>query len=435
MHHSDIASDVDNQSPLRVKPLWRNRDFVLLWSGQTVSVLGTNISTLALPLLILALSGSAAQAGLLSATRLIPYLFFSLFAGVLIDRWNRKTVMIVCDLLRWLALGSIPLAFLFGWLNVPQLYIVAFIDGTTYVFFSLAQISSLSNVVHPIHLPRAFALSEVTESLGTLLGPGLGGLLISAAGSTVFGAAIAYTIDSTTYLVSALSLFFMRATFQLPREQAQPQGPRLREGNGVRGGGLSLWQSILIGWRFLWQQRQLRLMVLLMMALNLFLGPLTLITILLGREGLHISVAALGLIISAGGIGGLCGSMVSPWSQKYLHLGQAALLVVALLAADFALLATAQSAWQLAIGNALAWFLLPFYTVPMVVYRLRLVPDELQGRVNSAFRFLTYGIEGFGPAIAGLLLQPLGARSLLWLIAGGFVLTILFIGLTDLRKV
>jgi MFS family permease len=427
--NSQISIDTSDEASPHVRPLWRNRDFVLLWSGQTVSVLGTNISTLALPLLILALTQSPAQAGLLSATRLIPYLFFSLFAGVFIDRWNRKTVMIVCDLLRWLALGSIPLAFLLGWLNVPQLYIVAFIDGTTYVFFSLAQISSLTNVVHPVHLPRAFALSEVTESLGTLLGPGLGGLLINAAGSTVFGAAIAYLIDSTTYLVSALSLFFMRASFQLQREQAVASSEEHTQLQGLR-----LRESLLIGWRFLWRQRYLRLMVLLMMAFNLFLGPLTLITILLGQKQLHISVAALGLIISVGGVGALCGSIVSPWTQKYLRLGQAALLVVALIAADFVLLATAQSAWQLALGNALAWFLLPFYTVPMVVYRLRLVPDELQGRVNSAFRFLTYGIEGFGPAIAGLLLGPLGARTLLWLIAGGFVLAILFVALTDLRK-
>jgi MFS family permease len=423
VHNSDTSLERKDQPSTQIKPLWRNRDFVLLWSGQTVSTLGTNISTLALPLLILALTHSAAQAGLLSATRLIPYLFFSLVAGVLIDRWNRKTVMIACDLLRWLALGSIPLAFFLGRLNVPQLYIVAFIDGSAYVLFSLAQISSLSNVVHPLHLPRAFALSEVTESLGTLLGPGLGGLLINALNSTVFGAAVAYLIDSITYLVSALSLFFMRARFQLQREQATITTI------------LSLRQSILIGLRFLWRQRHLRLMLLLMMAFNLFLGPLTLITILLGRDQLHLNVATLGLIISLGGIGGLLGSIVSPWTQKYLRLGRSALVVVVLLAADFVLLANAQAAWELAIGNLVAWFFLPFYTVPMVVYRLRLVPDELQGRVNSAFRFFTYGIEAFGPAIAGLLLEPLGARTLLWLIAGGFALTIFFVGLTDLRKV
>ena len=125
------------------RSLWRNRDFLLLWNGQTISTLGTNISTLALPLLVLALTHSPAQAGLLTATRLLPYLLFSLPAGALLDRWNRKSVMIGCDLVRWLALGSVPLAFALGHLTLIHLYLVAFVEGTAYVFFSLAQIAAL----------------------------------------------------------------------------------------------------------------------------------------------------------------------------------------------------------------------------------------------------------------------------------------------------
>ena len=135
------------------RPLWRNRDFLLLWSGQTVSTLGTNVSTLALPLLVLALTHSPAQAGLLTATRLLPYLLFSLPAGALIDRWNRKAVMIRYDLIRWLALGSVPLAFSIGHLTLIHLYIVAFLEGTAYVFFSIAQIAALPQVVPSAHLP------------------------------------------------------------------------------------------------------------------------------------------------------------------------------------------------------------------------------------------------------------------------------------------
>ena len=111
------------------RPLWRNRDFLLLWNGQTISTLGTNISTLALPLLVLALTHSPAQAGLLTATRLLPYLLFSLPAGALLDRWDRKEVMIRCDLIRWLALGSVPLAFALGHLTLVHLYVVAFLEG------------------------------------------------------------------------------------------------------------------------------------------------------------------------------------------------------------------------------------------------------------------------------------------------------------------
>ena len=110
-----IGGTVKDSPP---RPLWRNRDFLLLWSGQTISVLGTNISTLALPLLVLVLTHSPALAGLLTAMRLLPYLLFSLPAGALIDRWDRKAVMIRCDIVRWLALGSVPLAFSLGYLTI-----------------------------------------------------------------------------------------------------------------------------------------------------------------------------------------------------------------------------------------------------------------------------------------------------------------------------
>src|SRR6266700_4730764 len=174
MHHTQTPYERSEDRPPR--PLWRNRDFLLLWSGQTISVLGTNISTLALPLLVLVLTHSPALAGLLTAMRLLPYLLFSLPAGAFIDRWDRKAVMIRCDIVRWLALGSVPLAFASGYLTVAQLYIVAFIEGTAYVLFSLAQISALPRVVSPTHLPRAYALDTTTEYVGSLLGPGLGGL-------------------------------------------------------------------------------------------------------------------------------------------------------------------------------------------------------------------------------------------------------------------
>ncbi len=225
------------------RPLWRNRDFLLLWSGQTISVLGTNISTLALPLLVLVLTHSPALAGLLTAMRLLPYLLFSLPAGALIDRWDRKAVMIRCDIVRWLALGSVPLAFASGYLTVAQLYIVAFIEGTAYVLFSLAQISALPRVVSPTHLPRAYALDTTTEYVGSLLGPGLGGLIISLARTIASGAVLAYLADSISYLASVISLLFIRVPFQAERAVT---------------GRPALHKEIAEGLRFLWQQHPQR---------------------------------------------------------------------------------------------------------------------------------------------------------------------------------
>src|SRR5947209_3562825 len=121
--------------PSRQTALWRNRDYVLLWSGQIVSAIGSQVSGLAFPLLVLALTGSAAQAGFVGAVRMLPYLFLSLPVGALIDRWNRKRVMILCDIGRTLAIASIPLAMAINHLTLVQLYLVSLIEGTLYVFF------------------------------------------------------------------------------------------------------------------------------------------------------------------------------------------------------------------------------------------------------------------------------------------------------------
>jgi len=120
-----------------VRPLWRNRDFILLWSDQTVSTLGTSMSLLALPLLALALTRSPAQAGFLAAVQSLPYLVFSLPAGALIDRWDRKRVMIRCDAARFIVYGSVPLAYVLGHLTIAQLYLVALVGGTAFVFVTI----------------------------------------------------------------------------------------------------------------------------------------------------------------------------------------------------------------------------------------------------------------------------------------------------------
>lgn len=246
---STSPEERQSQATRSARSLWRNRDFLLIWSGQTVSTLGTNISRLALPLLVLALTRSPALAGLLAAVRQLPYLLVSLPAGALVDRWDRKRAMIFCDLLRWLALGSVPLAFVLGHLTLVHLYLVALIEGTAYVVFSLAQISALPHVVEPAHLPRAYALDTTTEYMGTLLGPGLSAFIIGLVPTVALGAILAYLADSASYLVSVLSLLGVRVSFQV--ERVKSDQPR------------RLWREIAEGLRFLWQQRDLRYMALL----------------------------------------------------------------------------------------------------------------------------------------------------------------------------
>jgi MFS family permease len=160
-----------------VKPersaLWRNQDFLLLWSGQAVSVFGTRVSNLALPLLALATTHSAAQAGLITSARMLPYLVLGLPAGALMDRWNRKAAMILCDLARCIALGSVPLAWMFGHLTIAQLYAVALVQGTAFVFFNVAEMACLPNVASREDLPQATAMDSAAGSAASLAGPAL----------------------------------------------------------------------------------------------------------------------------------------------------------------------------------------------------------------------------------------------------------------------
>src|SRR2546422_937610 len=221
--------------------LWRNRDYVLLWSGQMVSSIGAQVSMLAFPLLILAITHSPAQAGIIAALRGLPYALFILPAGALIDRWDRKRVMILCDTGRALALGSIPLALALGRLTIVQLYIVSLVEGTLFTFFSLAEMACLPQVVSKEQLPTAAAQGMVIDSVSGLIGPSIGGTLYS------IGRAIPFLTDAISYGASVLSLFFIKVKFQEERDPAP----------------LHLWADIKEGLSWLWQQHLIRFLALL----------------------------------------------------------------------------------------------------------------------------------------------------------------------------
>lgn len=197
--------------PRKPKTLWLNRDYMLLWSGQVVSNIGTQVSQLAFPLLILSLTGSAAQAGFAGALRALPYVIFSLPAGALIDRWDRKRTMILCDTGRAISLASIPIAYALGDLTIVQLYLVSAIEGTLFVFFNIAEAACLPRVVPKEQLPAATAQNMATDGITALIGPPLGGALYTA------GKFLPFIADAFSYAVSVVSLFFIKVQFQKER--------------------------------------------------------------------------------------------------------------------------------------------------------------------------------------------------------------------------
>jgi predicted MFS family arabinose efflux permease len=329
--------------------------------------------------------------------------------------------MIYCDLVRWLALGSVPLAYALNYLTLIQLFLVALIEGTAYVLFSLAQISALPQVVEPAHLPRAYALDTTTEYMGTLFGPNLSAFIIGLAPVVALGAILAYLADSCSYIISVVSLLFVRSSFQ--EERARSAEPR------------RLVREIAEGLRFLWRQRNLRSMALLTAFSNFLQAPVDLALIVLAQSRLHLSVQFIGLMLSAGGIGGILGGVFAPWLRERLRCGQ--ILLLSLIIWTGATLLLVFTTWPplLLLGKLLFSLTWPAYAVAVVSYRLLMTPDELQGRVNSAFRNLSYGSEPLGSALGGLLLVPLGAPALFGLMAVGFVACILFALRVGLRRV
>ncbi|MFJ5726871.1 MFS transporter [Streptomyces paradoxus] len=391
---------------------WRslatNRDFMVLWGGFTVSSLGTALSNLAIPILALAISGSPLLVGLVSAARLAPYILLNLVAGVLIDRWDRRWVMVASDLGRFGALATVPVAYALDALTIGHLAVVAFVEGVGHVFHNVAQLSALPRVVPAKHLATANGLNEVGDSVASVSGPAISGVLIAQARNSTLGAVYGYVVDAVTYLLSGVALLFVRTPLQAERE------PRRER---------SLWGDLREGMSYLWRQRLLRLLMVMTTLVNLFQAPLYLSTIVLATDDLDVDTALVGLVFSIAGLGPIVSALASGrlherFGLRFLTLGPVLLWAVAA-----ALTAGAPSVALLALGLTLTNVLWPVYSVAVVSFRLSRTPDELQGRVNSAFRTLSMGVEPLGVALGGVLVSTLGPRPLLWASAAGLLVT------------
>lgn len=379
--------------------LWRNRDYMLLWGGQVISSTGTQVSTLAFPLLILALTRSPALAGFAGALRALPYLLFSLPAGALIDRWDRKRVMIVCDTGRALAMASIPIALLIGHLTVVQLFIVTTVEGTLYVFFNIAEVACLPRVVPKSQLPEATAQNNATDSITFLVGPPLGGALFQ------LGRTIPFLADAISYVASVLSLFLIRTRFQEKRERARRK----------------LWIEIHEGLNWLWHHPLIRFMALLTGGGNLLSAGFTLVIIVLAQH-MHASSFTIGLIFTIGSIGGIAGAMIGPAIQKRFSFGTAIIVTSWMFALAMPLYALAPNVVVIGLIGMISFVAGPIYNVVQFSYRIAIIPDALQGRVNSVFRLVAFGGQPLGLALTGLLIQDLGVIQTILIFSAGEIL-------------
>jgi MFS family permease len=375
--------------------LWRNRDYLFLVSGQAISSMGTEVSDLAYILLVLALTGSPAQVGFVGALEAAPVLILSMPAGALIDRWDRRRVMIFCDMARALILVSIPIAFAIGHLTLVQIYITALLEPTFGVFFDLAERACLPQMVPPEQLPAVSSQNQAIGYTAALLGPTLSGALFSV------GRLFPFLVDAISYVVSVVSLLFIKTPFQQERRTA-PQ---------------KLWVEIKEGFFWLWHHPLLRFMTLLVGSLNLTVAGIYLVMVVLAQN-LHASSFTIGLIFGIGSIGGIAGAFIGPFIQKRLSYGQAIIGICWLTALIWPLLALAPNLVVLTLFFALYLIWGRIMSVVNFSYRMALTPDEMRGRSTGIGNLLVRGSLPIGIAITGILIQNVGVVTTVLIISG-----------------
>ncbi|MCX7521079.1 MFS transporter [Microbacterium sp. STN6] len=387
--------------------LWRHGGFLKLWAGETASQLGTQLTQLAVPVLaITLLAANEFQVGVLNAAETAAFLVVGLPAGAWVDRWLKRRVMIAADVVRAVALAMIPLLWALGMLQMWHVYVIAAVVGSATVFFDVSYQSYIPLLVRSSQVSDANGHLETTAQVARIGGPALGGALL-----TVVSAPLLLLGDALSYVVSFLFLARIRD------EERQPD----------RGSRMSLRHDIAEGLAFVWNHRLIRVITATTGTTNFFgTIAMTLLSLLVLRE-LRLGAAGLGVIMSAGAVGGLLGALATPWLGR--RLGEGTIIPLAAVVSGLAMLLWPVAALVPAFALPLliaAEFVFSFtvlvYNIAQVSFRQRVCPPRLLGRMNASIRFVVWGVMPIGSLISGVLGSTIGVVPTLWIGAVGSVL-------------
>ncbi|WP_040339878.1 MFS transporter [Candidatus Blastococcus massiliensis] len=401
--------------------LWRHHDFRQLWAAETVSQVGTQITLLALPVLAVGvLDATPLEMGVLVALETAAFLVIGLPAGAWVDRWRRKRVLMVNDLVRAAALASLPVAHLLDALALPQLFVVAAVTGTATVFFDVAYQSYLPTLVARDQIVDGNGKLEASRAVAQVAGPGLTGVLLRFLGPPLLIAA-----NALTFLLSAFFIARIRHVDVVPDRSTRR---RLRT-------------EIAEGLSFVLRHPLLRRIVACTGTANLFHSMSTALLVLFALRTLGIPESTLGLVLSAGAAGGLVGAVTAARFARLVGEGRAIPLSALLLlpfAALTPLAAVGPAELLLVVGMfGYSWAVVA-YNVVQVSFRQRLCPPELLGRMNASVRFLVFGTMPLGGLLGGVLGTWIGVVPTLWIAAAGqalaaaWVVTSPLIGMREL---
>jgi MFS family permease len=401
-------------------PLWQNGDFLLLWGAQSVSQVGSQVTGLALPLAaIFVVHATTFEVAALNVVDLLPFVLFSLPAGVWVDRLRRRPILIAADWGRAAALASIPVVYAFGGLTLAQLFIVGFATGTLTVCFDVSYQSYLPALVERDELGDANSKLEVSRSGAQLGGPGLAGVLVGA-----ITAPYAIAVDAASFAGSAILMTAIRRIEELPETLAATRR-RMRT-------------EIAEGLRFVVGHPIMRPFLIMVAWSNFFTTLLFSIFLVFAVRELHLSAATIGLMFSLANIGTLAGALTATRVARRFGIGPTMIALAAL-----------GDAGLLLIPLARGGYAIPFIVVAQLVYGFcgiginvngisliqAITPDRMLGRTNASRRFVVWGVMPFGGLIGGALGSTLGLRTALWIGAIGCALAFLPLLPSPIRRV
>ena len=404
----------------RIGVLWRHRDFMKLWVGQTVSEIGSRFTRDGVPMAaVIVLGAKPEQMGYLTAVGAASVLLFGLVAGMWVDRLRRRPVMIAADLARAAVLFSIPIAALMNRLSMAQLYIVIALTGFCTVFFDVAYQSYLPSLVERENLLEGNSKLGMSSAAAEIVGPGLNGVLVQ-----LITAPMAILLDAISFVFSAVSVGMIRkreATDRATHELQQPV------------------QEMLAGLRFVFHHRLLRPIASFSLTTFFSMGFIGPIYTLFSIRELHLSPAELGVVIAMGGVGAMIGAHIAPIAGRKFGLGPTLIGSALAIALAYVMIPLAHGSVAMAMSFLFVQQLFGdtgFMTLYITELTLRqsATPEHVLGRVNAAMQLATRGIFPFGALTGGFLAAALGMRATLVLSVVGVALGTLWLIVSPVRK-
>jgi predicted MFS family arabinose efflux permease len=394
-------------------------DFLKFWAGQTLGVLCANVTSLSLPILAaISLDASAFQMGLLGMAGSLPSLLLSLLAGLVVDRWYRRRVLVISGLVRGTVLLVIPLASLFGSLELWHLYVVSLLTGACATFADVADNAYLPTLVGLRHLVAANSKLTASTAAAGAIGPGVAGGLIQ-----LLTAPVAILVDAVASVISACILMAIR----IGEPTREPQGPD------------RWWRQAGLGLHLLWRDLVLRSFATSSMVYLLSSSMVFAVYVLFSTETLAIAPGTLGVIFGVGGLGAVIGAVLAEPAVRALGAGKAMIVInlfggLSMLilpwvergAAAAPLLMAAQFGSQ-CMGAAFA--------IIQTSMRQSRTPDQALGRMSASYQFLTLGSVPLGMLIGGILGEMIGLRGTVLLGGIGMLLPTIILYCSPVRGI